>query len=29
MGYVTVDDRATRLTRKSKVEQPTDPAETA
>jgi len=28
MGYVTVDDRATGLTRKSKVEQPTDPTET-
>jgi len=29
MSYVTVDDRAIGLTRKSKVEQPTDTAETA
>ena len=29
MGYVTGDDRATGLTRKSKVEQPTDPIETS
>ena len=28
MGYVTVDDRATGLTRKSKVEQPVEPAVT-
>ena len=28
MGYVTVDDRATGLTRKSKVEQPVDPTVT-
>ena len=29
MGYVTVDDRATGLTRKSKVEQPVEPTVTA
>ena len=28
MGYVTVDDRATGLTRKSKVEQPVEPTVT-